>query len=66
MFYLNDHPSSKIGNKNGKIMYYIKAEEPSYGDWFIFQAPQGIYLAQSTGDENELENIFNGYYRVQI
>lgn len=56
-----------IANKNDKIVYYAKEQdELEYGEWFIFQSPQGIYLAQSTQDKNELENLFDGHYQIKL
>jgi len=56
-----------VGNKNGKIVYYAKEQdELEYGEWFIFQSPQGIYLAQALGDKNELEDLFQGHYQIEL
>jgi hypothetical protein len=55
-----------IGNKNGYISLYIKSkEELSVGELFIFEAPQGIYLAKS-GDIEDLENMFKNHYQLQF
>ena len=55
-----------IGNKNGYISLYIKSKkELSVGELFIFEAPQGIYLAKS-GDIEDLEEMFKNHYQLQF
>jgi len=57
-----------ISEKNGKIVYYYRDDdtELNYGEWFLFETPQGIYLAQSTDDKNELKNLFQGHYQIKL
>lgn len=56
-----------IGNKNEKIAYYIKNEkELVFGEWFLFQSPQGIYLARALGDKEEVKELFKEHYKVKL
>jgi len=54
-----------IGNKNGFMALYVKNKnKPNRGELFIFQTPQGIYLARSTGNKEELAEMFKDKYQL--
>lgn len=56
-----------IGNKNGKIVYYIKQKNClNYGEWFLFQSPKGIYLAQALNDKEELSSLFESHNHYKL
>jgi hypothetical protein len=57
-----------IINKNGKIAYYYKDDdtELEYGEWFIFESPQGFFLAKSGKDKSELMDTFHEHYKIRI
>lgn len=55
-----------ISENNGYISLFIKNRiKINPGDLFLFQTPQGTYLAKS-GSQEDLEEMFKGHYQLTM